>query len=203
MSPGMRAMQPPINLDLPAPSTGTYRAVLPLLWPQDRFDLRLRVVLAFVAMIAAIVWSPMLGRFESIFQGINAMICYIAPPITTVFLWGVLWKGASARAAQVTLYAGSALGLCVFLLDWFKESSGWDVPFMMAAFYLFVACSILLAVLSQVWKREATPESDRLVWDNPLSTLRADETTWRGIGDFRLVSAVLFLTMVGLYWVFA
>ncbi|TWT82550.1 Sodium/glucose cotransporter [Planctomycetes bacterium CA13] len=160
-------------------------------------------IVTFVAMIAAIVWSPLLGRFESIFQGVNSMICYIAPPITTVFLWGVLWKGASPRAAQVTLYAGSVLGLSVFLLDWFKETTHWNVPFMMAAFYLFVVCSMMLAALSMIWKRVATPESDRLIWDNPMACLRADETTWRGIGDFRLVSAVLFLTMLGLYWLFA
>jgi SSS family solute:Na+ symporter len=71
-------------------------------------------IATFVAMVAAILWSPLLGRFESLFQGINAMISYIAPPITAVFLWGVLWKRASSIAAQTTLYFGSLLGLIVF-----------------------------------------------------------------------------------------
>ena len=68
------------------------------------------------------------------------MICYIAPPITAVFLLGVLWRRACGVGAQVTLYIGSVLGLVVFLLDWFKNTPGWNVPFMMAAFYLFVVC---------------------------------------------------------------
>ena len=93
MSPGMRAMQPPINLDLPAPSTGTYRAVLPLLWPQDRFDLRLRVVLAFVAMIAAkvfTVYAPFYYRDAvdalTVDQTTTALV---AVPVALVVAYGV------------------------------------------------------------------------------------------------------------------
>lgn len=93
MSPGMRAMQPPISLDLPAPSTGTYRAVLPLLWPQDRFDLRLRVVLAFVAMIAAkvfTVYAPFYYRDAvdalTVDQTTTALV---AVPVALVVAYGV------------------------------------------------------------------------------------------------------------------
>ena len=71
-------------------------------------------VVTFVAMVVAILWSPMIAHFESLFQGITAVICYIAPPITAVFLWGVLWRKASAAAARATLIAGSALGLSSF-----------------------------------------------------------------------------------------
>ncbi len=77
-------------------------------------------------MVVAILWSPLISHFQSLFQGITAVICYIAPPITAVFLWGVLWRKASAAAARVTLMAGSALGLAVFLLDWFKDDDGLD-----------------------------------------------------------------------------
>jgi len=41
-----------------------------------------------LAMIAGILWTPFIRRYQSIFQGINTVICYIAPPITTVFLFG-------------------------------------------------------------------------------------------------------------------
>ncbi len=93
MSPGMRATQPPINLDLPAPSTGTYRAVLPLLWPQDRFDLRLRVVLAFVAMIAAkvfTVYAPFYYRDAVDALTVNqTTTALVAVPVTLVVAYGV------------------------------------------------------------------------------------------------------------------
>jgi SSS family solute:Na+ symporter len=168
---------------------------------QDRQLVLIGRVTTFVAMIAAIVWSPFLGRYGSIFQGINSMISYIAPPITTVFLAGVFWRRASSVAAQATLYVGSTLGLIVFLLDWFREQTGWNIPFMMAAFYLFVFCSALLAMVSLIQPHRHTDASERLVWAQPLDALKAQEA-WSGIGDFRILAGLLFLVMVALYWGF-
>ena len=70
-------------------------------WPETsehRLVLCGRIVTA-VAMVLAIVWSPLVGQFETIFQGLNDLICYMAPPVTAVFLLGVFWRRASARAA--------------------------------------------------------------------------------------------------------
>jgi SSS family solute:Na+ symporter len=154
----------------------------------------------FAAMAAAIVWSPFIAHFESIFQGVVSVICYIAPPITAVFVWGVFWKRASGTAATWTLYLGSALGFAVFLLDWFKERTGWNVPSMMATFYLFVVCSVLLAVISWIRPHAHTEESRRLVWEHPLESLRTPG--WPGLGNYKLLAGVLFVVMIALYVVF-
>jgi len=154
----------------------------------------------FAAMAAAIVWSPFIGHFESLFQGVVSVICYIAPPITAVFVWGVFWKRASGTAATWTLYLGSALGFAVFLLDWFKERTGWAVPSMMATFYLFVVCSVLLAAISWARPHVHTEESRRLVWEHPLESLRTPG--WPGLGNYKLLAGVLFVVMVALYVVF-
>lgn len=154
----------------------------------------------FVAMVAAIVWSPFVSHFESIFQGIVAVICYIAPPITAVFVWGVFWRRASGRAAQLTLYIGTAIGFVVFLLDWFKAQTGWNVPSMMATFYLFALCSMILAAVSWLKPHEHTEESRRLVWSHPLESLRFPG--WPGLGNYKLLAAALFAVMVALYVVF-
>lgn len=151
----------------------------------------------FLAMLVAMVWSPFVGHYESIFQGINAMICYIAPPITTVFVWGVFWRRTSARAAQWTLYLGTALGLIVFLLDWFKSHTGWNVPFMRAAFYLFLICSAVLVLISWRHPHQPTEDSDRLVWSHPFESLQF--RGWSGIGNYKLLAALLFGSMMLLY----
>jgi SSS family solute:Na+ symporter len=168
---------------------------------EDRSLVRIGRVVTCVAMVVAILWSSQLEHFKSIFQGINSMISYIAPPITAVFLCGVLWRRASSVAARVTLYAGSALGAIVFVLDWCKESTGWKMPFMMAAFYLFAVCTGMMIVVSLLWPHRHTEESSRLVWGSPLAALRSPGA-WRGIGNFRLLAAVLAAVMVALYIVF-
>src|SRR5512135_1985565 len=157
-------------------------------------------LVTLIGMFAAILWSPMVSHFQSLFQGITAVICYIAPPITAVFIWGVLWRKASATAAKVTLMAGSGLGLAVFLLDWFKDATGWRVPSMMATFYLFLICSAVLVAVSLRRPHVHTEESARLVWPHPVAAVKGPwGPGWR---DFRLVALALFLAMVGLYVAF-
>jgi SSS family solute:Na+ symporter len=157
-------------------------------------------VVTLIGMAVAILWSPLLSHYQSIFQGINALICYIAPPITAVFVWGVFWRRASAAGAYATLSVGSGLGLVVFFLDWFKDRTGWNIPFMMATFYLFLICSAVLVVVSQLKPHQHTAESQRLVWASPFEALRR-----RGAGlfDYRLVAFILFIAMAALYVIFA
>ena len=172
-------------------------------WKPDTPDKKLVIIgriATFVAMVVAIFWSPLISRFDSIYQGCNALICYIAPPITAVFIWGVLWKRASSKAAITTLFAGSFLGLVVFLLDWFKVQTGWNIPFMMSAFYLFVICSTILVSISLVCPHQHTEKSIKLVWNSPLDALRGP--AWKGLGNYKVLSVCLFVIMVVLYIIF-
>jgi SSS family solute:Na+ symporter len=167
----------------------------------ERTLTRVGRIVTFAGMLAAIAWSPLISHFPSIFQGITALICYIAPPITAVFVWGVFWKRASAAASVATLAAGSVLGLTVFFLDWFKDATGWNVPSMMATFYLFLICSVILGVVSWLKPHSHTAESAALVWSNPIAALR--ERAGRGGLDYRILAAALFIIMICLYILFA
>jgi SSS family solute:Na+ symporter len=167
----------------------------------DRSLVRIGRLTTFVAMIIAILWSPFISRFESMYQGITALICYIAPPITVVFVVGVLWRRASSISAQVTLYMGSALGFVVFVLDWFKDYTHWNMRPMMATFYLFVVCLLIQILVSLRHPHEHTEDSERLVWSNPIDCLRSPG--WPGLGNYKLLAFLLAAVMVGLYVIFA
>jgi len=173
-------------------------------WKPDTSDKKLVLIgriATFVAMILAIIWSQKISHFRGIFKGCVEMISYIAPPITAVFLLGVFWKKASAKGAIVTLMAGSVLGFVVFMLAWFKDSTGWTMPALLAGFYLCVICILIHIVVSLMNPHKHTEDSLTLVWGNPLDCLKA--TGWRGIGDYRILAALLFGVMVALYVIFA
>ena len=157
-------------------------------------------VATFVGMTAAIIWSPFLSHFPSLFQGLNIMICHIAPPITAVFLWGVFSKRASATGALATLLIGAILGLIAFFLNWFKQYTGWNVPFMMTAFYLFVVCTVILFTVSHFRPQVYTAESQALYWKHPLEPLQAKG--WPGLANYKVLAAILFATIVCLYIIF-
>src|SRR5690606_36515847 len=150
------------------------------------------------ALVVSIGLLPLLNQYESLFIGLNDIIAHIAPPITCVFLLGIFWKKASAMAAKWTLWVGSLLGVTVYATGkLFPESVVGQVPFMMMAFYLFCACVLLQVGLSIRYPALHTPVSDGLYWKSPWEPLR--RPAWRGLGNYKLLSAALLLTMAVLY----
>jgi SSS family solute:Na+ symporter len=136
-------------------------------WKPDTSDHSLVVIgkwTTVVATLIAIVLSPIFGHYETIFQGLNKLICYLSPPITAVFLVGVFWKRAGARAAYITMISGIVMGLVCFVFDFFKSSIvGADATpatiaaspflnlvynFMLADWMLtsFVACALCVGI---------------------------------------------------------
>ena len=153
------------------------------------------------ATILAIVCSPLFGGYPTILEGLVTLICYLAPPITAVFLLGVFWRQASGRGVFLTLVVGTLLGAAAFFLDWFKEYTGWTIHPMMASFYLF-AFSMGLGIIASLWMPQAVKEEARLlVWSDWREPLRGP-VGGKTLGDYRFLAAAIAATFVVLYYVF-
>ncbi len=170
-------------------------------WRPNTTDRKMIILgrwVTFIGMILAIILSRFCERFESIFQGVTTVICDIAPPITAVFVWGVFWRRASARAALITLIGGGILGAVTFSVDMSIDIyKTFGVPAMLQTFILFLVCSLMMFVFSMIYPHQHTPESELLVWDSPLAAL--ESKGWPGIGNYKFLAGVLFVIMVILY----
>jgi SSS family solute:Na+ symporter len=64
-----------------------------------------------IIVILGIIWIPIMGRIGGgvMYQYLQNVQSYIAPPVTTIFLMGILWKRVNAKAAISTLMAGLVL----------------------------------------------------------------------------------------------
>lgn len=154
-----------------------------------------------IALLVSVGLLPLLNRYQSLFEGINDVIAHIAPPITCVFLLGVFWEKASARAAQLTLWAGSLLGAVVYAVNkLYPANVLGQVPFMMMAFYLFVACVGMQVALSYVYPVVHTAQSRTLYWKSLREPLQS--RGWGGLGNYKVLSVLLMLIMATLYWFF-
>jgi SSS family solute:Na+ symporter len=174
-----------------------------------------------IGTILAIVASPLFGHYTTIFEGINKLISYVAPPITAVFLLGVFWKRASGKSAYLTLVAGMGLGAVTFGLDFFKGSIvGANATkeslaaspllnliynialkdFMLVAFGLLVICLGIMVVTTVMFPAPLKAEAKSLVWENWTEPLRAK--CGSGLSDYRVMSAVIFIVFVVLYFIF-
>ena len=175
-------------------------------------------VTTVVATILAILWSPLLSHYSTIFDGLSRLISYISPPITAVFLLGVFWRKASGRGAFITLAAGSFLGGVLFVLDFFGkpisnwlDDNGWTSAssafnalcsytvkdFMLTTFVLCVICCMIFAVASRLYPEPLKEEARLLVWENAREPLRGEAH-----GHYRVLAAVVAALFILLYALF-
>lgn len=164
----------------------------------DHQLVRIGKITTIVGTILAILCSPLFGHYTTIFEGINKLISYVAPPITTVFLLGVFWKRASGKSAFITLIAGIALGFVTFYLDWNNIYRG---DFMLIAFFLLFACVVIMVATTFVFPEPFKAEAKLLVWENWREPLRG-EAGGRGLGNYRVLAVLILATFTTLYLIF-
>jgi uncharacterized sodium:solute symporter family permease YidK len=172
----------------------------------DRTLVRVGQLTAVVVMVIAVAWSTQGDRFGGIFAGINQMISVLAPPISTVFIWGIFWRRGTSAAALATLLAGFALGVVVFVIDFPAfglevVTQGWGIPFMLQAWILFVICSAIYLVVSLLTPPPPPQCVEKYCWANPLAIIT--ERSISGITDPRVLALLLVLVLVGCYCIFA
>jgi solute:Na+ symporter, SSS family len=165
-----------------------------------------------VIMVLAMLWSTQGDQFGTIFEAINKIPMTFAPAVTTVFVFGVLWKRGTRQAAMATLYFGSLIGVIYFLVDlpstgrWFLPSSrltdfggfvtdpvqGLGIPFMLAGPIIAVVCVAIYVVTSLLTPAMDEAEVSKVCWDHPLAFLQGPVTA---LSDPRIISLLLLATV--------
>ena len=159
-----------------------------------------------LVMILAILWSTQGARFSSIFAAINIIASDLAPPITTVFLFGVFWKRGTKQASIATLLGGLCMGIVAFLVDLpvigntrlLTDRLG--VSFLMQAWWMFCICSVIFVTVSLMTPAPLPEEIEGLTWSNPVAVLTREPI--RGFGDPRIMATVLLIVLAALYVLF-
>ncbi|WP_339881452.1 sodium:solute symporter [Polaribacter vadi] len=64
-----------------------------------------------IIVVLGIIWIPIMEKIGGgvMYQYLQNVQSYIAPPVTAVFLLGIIWKRVNSKAAITTLLAGLAL----------------------------------------------------------------------------------------------
>jgi len=173
----------------------------------DKAQVTIGRISSVLVMLLAMAWSTQGGRYSSIFEAINAIAADLAPPITVVFLWGVLWRRGTKQASLYTLISGFALGVVAFLLDLPAFGTEkiithrWGIPFMMQAWWMFCICSVTYVVVTLLTPPPPPESVDGLTWSHPLASVTQEP--FRGRRDPRLIASVLAVTVAILYCIFS
>ena len=122
--------------------------------PEKRL-LNIGKIATTIVVVLGIVWIPIMDKIGGgvLYQYLQSVQSYIAPPVTVVFLLGILWKRVNATAAITTLLSGLLLAALRIVAEINRESlSGFLLEFAainfahMAIFLFLISLVICIAV---------------------------------------------------------
>lgn len=153
-----------------------------------------------ITVLAGCLFAIMMAIAIDSIKGLNlfdvfqAVLGFIAPPLSVVFLLAVFWKRTTRKAVNFILSAGSAfsLGTGVFYLWIFpsKEYPVWP-HYMLLSFYIFAFLFIIAILISLLGK----PSKVLVNHDEEKELPRPTKRVWT-------VWIALIIVMITLYIVF-
>ena len=77
----------------------------------EKYLVNVGKIATIVIVALGIAWIPIMEKIGGgvMYQYLQNVQAYIAPPVTTVFLLGIIWKRVNSKAATTTLMAGLVL----------------------------------------------------------------------------------------------
>lgn len=130
-----------------------------------------RVATAVMVLIG-LFWIPVIQGGKGLYDYLQGVQAYLAPPIFVVFFLGVFWKRLNAKGCLAALITGFALGVFrlavdtpVKLLDGFGYDPGsflWIINNIFFQYYsliIFVVCVLVMIVVSYMTE---TPDYARI-----------------------------------------
>jgi SSS family solute:Na+ symporter len=140
------------------------------------------------AILMAIAIDSIKGL--NLFDVFQAVLGFIAPPLSVVFLLAVFWKRTTRKAVNFTLSIGSAISLGIGVLYlWIfpaKEYGFWP-HFMLLSFFIFAGLFIIAILISLADQKPVTADViDKTLIAKPTKLVR---NVW----------IALVIIMIGLY----
>ncbi|MCH4551678.1 sodium:solute symporter [Aestuariibaculum lutulentum] len=151
-----------------------------------------RLVTLFGSILAVLITLAINSiKGLNLFDIFQSILGFIAPPMSVVFLFGVLWKKTSTKAVNLVLTLGTVLSLGVGVLYlWVFPNGEYPWPhFLLLSFYIFVALCVMVVAISLADKT-VQENHDELLTINPKA--RPDK-------QVKLLWVLLTIVMVLLY----
>jgi SSS family solute:Na+ symporter len=154
-----------------------------------------------------LLWIPIMKLISGqLYQYLQSVQAYISPPIAAVFLIGVLWKRVNATGAMAALITGFVLGMGRLVVEVTRPLQRGplevyaQINFLHFAVFLFVVCTVVLAIVSLLTPAPPASKVDGLTF-GALAPAPAAETNrrWRRAD---LLMSLLLVVGVALVWIY-
>ncbi len=155
-----------------------------------------------VAVLAASIWIAIIFTQQpdtTLFEKIQTVLFFIAPPFAVVFTLGILWRRANGAGAIATMIAGFACSWALFRF----ELLGRFNTFNHRALATWICSMIVMIVVSLLTAPPPREKTDGIIWNKSFAMLPPDEQRrYTGWKDWRLWWAIFVGTVLVIYGFF-
>jgi len=112
------------------------------------------VASALISVIIALAINSIKGL--NLFDVFQSVLGFLAPPMSVVFLFGILWKKTSSRAVNMVLTYGTGFSVLIGILYlWVFPASKYPAwpHFLLLSFFIFLILAIFLFAVSMADNR--------------------------------------------------
>ena len=161
-----------------------------------------------IIVIIGIIWIPIMANISGVlYEYLQSVQSYIAPPITAVFLLGIFYKRINAAGAFTTLVVGLIVGALRITLEIIKDSLApgsflytlGDMNFLAFGAWFFLFCVILIVVVSLLTPAPAHEKTDNLTFQTiSEEEKRSNKTSynWKDIAVSVLIIVIVAWVMI-------
>jgi len=154
-------------------------------------------------LVFGALWSPMVGKFGSIFSYVQDCWALMLAPVMAVFVMALFWKRMTKPAAVITLFMAIPMLLIVFL----REMTG-----MLASFNIFNMSAVLfllsmgvIVLISRFTTPPSPPEIEATIWTPAMLRPTAEERAmgtpwWKRVGFWFSMVVLCFTVIYAVYW---
>ena len=161
-----------------------------------------------IIVLIGMAWIPVMANISGVlYEYLQSVQSYIAPPITAVFLLGIFSKRINGTGAYVTLVVGLIVGAIRIILELVKDSFSTDsilykfgdMNFLSFASWFFLFCMILIVVVSLVTGKPAKEKTDNLTFGTISEEEKSKNKSsynWVDVAVSLLIVAVVVAVMI-------
>lgn len=169
-----------------------------------------------VVLVASIFIAFLyIEQSDTLFQLVQRIFFYIAPPFAVVFLLGLLWRRANATAAVATIVSGFVFlmllqkGIRIPLTETVIVPPLWDAiawltpykrPYYHSALLTWTFSMMVMIGVSLSTAPPPREQVERVIWNRSFLSLPPDEQArYSGWKDFRLWWLIFILSVLSIY----
>jgi SSS family solute:Na+ symporter len=161
-----------------------------------------------IAVILGMIWIPIMkGISGTLYQYLQSVQSYLAPPIAAVFLLGVFSKRINAKGAYSAMVVGFIIGLIRIVLELNREHlSGFlydfaTLNFLYFCIALFIFSIVLMVVISLMSEKPSEQQLRGLTFATTVAEDKAaSRASWNKWDVFLSLFVLVFIIAAFLYF---